>query len=68
VCGDGTLHRVAQIRHVSRSKRRQLWFFDPDAASIGSVGDAYDAAAGSIMGLFKNEAIAKNSHFWLGPF
>ena len=37
-------------------------------ASIGSVGDAYDnAAAETVMGLFKNEAIAKNSPFRVGP-
>ena len=37
-------------------------------ASIGSVGDAYDnAAAETGMGLFKNEAIAKNSPFRVGP-
>lgn len=32
--------------------------------SIGSVGDAYDnAAAETVMGLFKNEAVAKASPF-----
>ena len=37
-------------------------------ASIGSVGDAYDnAAAETVMGLFKNEAIRKNSPFRTGP-
>jgi transposase InsO family protein len=37
-------------------------------ASIGTVGDAYDnAAAETVMGLFKNEAIAKNSPFRSGP-
>ena len=37
-------------------------------ASIGSVGDAYDnAAAETVMGLFKNEAVAKNSPFRTGP-
>jgi len=36
-------------------------------ASIGTVGDAYDAAAETVMGLFKNEAIAKNSPFRTGP-
>ncbi|WP_354183240.1 IS3 family transposase [Arthrobacter sp. UYP6] len=35
--------------------------------SIGSVGDAYDnAAAETVMGLFKNEAVAKNSPFRSG--
>ncbi len=37
-------------------------------ASIGPVGDAYDnAAAETVMGLFKNEAIAKGSPFRTGP-
>jgi len=37
-------------------------------ASIGTVGDAYDnAAAETVMGLFKNEAIAKDSPFRTGP-
>ena len=37
-------------------------------ASIGSVGDAYDnAAAETVMGLFENDAIAKNSPFRVGP-
>jgi hypothetical protein len=35
------------------------------ATSIGSVGDAFDnAAAETVMGLYKNEAIAKGSPFW----
>lgn len=35
--------------------------------SIGSVGDAYDnAAAETVMGLFKNEAVAKGSPFRAG--
>jgi putative transposase len=38
------------------------------AASIGSVGDAYDnAAAETFMGLFKNEAVAAGSPFRTGP-
>lgn len=38
------------------------------AASIGSVGDAYDnAAAETVMGLFKNEAIRNGSPFRTGP-
>lgn len=36
-------------------------------ASIGSVGDAYDnAAAETVMGLYKNEAVAKESPFRAG--
>lgn len=38
------------------------------SASIGSVGDAYDnAVAESLMGLFKNEAVAAGSPFRTGP-
>ena len=38
------------------------------AASIGSVGDAYDNdAAETLMGLYKNEAVAKGSPFWSSP-
>ena len=37
-------------------------------ASIGTVGDAYDnAAAETVMGKYKNEAIAKNSPFTTRP-
>jgi putative transposase len=36
--------------------------------SIGSVGDAFDNAyAKTVMGLYKNEAIAKGSQFRVGP-
>lgn len=38
------------------------------AASIGSIGDAYDnALAESTIGLFKNEAIRDGSPFRTGP-
>ena len=38
------------------------------AASIGSVGDAYDnALAESTIGLFKTEAVSKRSPFLSGP-
>ena len=38
------------------------------AASIGSVGDAYDnALAKSTIGLFKTEAVSKSSPFLQGP-
>ncbi|TFC79302.1 hypothetical protein E3O45_04285 [Cryobacterium sp. TMS1-20-1] len=37
-------------------------------ASIGTIGDAYDnAAAETVMGLYKNEAVAKTSPFVTGP-
>lgn len=38
------------------------------SASIGTVGDAYDnAAAETVFGLFKNEAVATGSPFRTGP-
>jgi putative transposase len=38
------------------------------AASIGSVGDAYDnALAESTIGLYKTEAVGRNSPFLTGP-
>ncbi|MET7771998.1 integrase core domain-containing protein [Nocardia sp. NPDC005366] len=38
------------------------------AASIGSIGDAYDnALAESTIGLFKTEAVARDSPFLTGP-
>jgi len=38
------------------------------SASIGSVWDAYDdAAAETVFGLFKNEAVATGSPFRTGP-
>jgi len=38
------------------------------SASIGSVGDAYDnAAAETVIGLYKNEAIRPDSPFRIGP-
>ena len=38
------------------------------SASIGSVGDAYDnAAAETVFGLYKNEAVATGSPFRTGP-
>ncbi|MFF0241160.1 integrase core domain-containing protein, partial [Rhodococcus pyridinivorans] len=39
------------------------------AASVGSVGDAYDnALAESTIGLFKTEVIAKGNPFHPGPY
>lgn len=38
------------------------------SASIGTVGDAFDnAATGTVMGLFKHEAIRADSPFRTGP-
>lgn len=49
------------------SGTRTPWPFEGLQPSIGSVGDAYDnAAAETVMGLFKNEAVAKDSPFRSG--
>jgi hypothetical protein len=37
------------------------------AASIGSVGDAYDALAETTIGLFEAEAVGRGSPFLTGP-
>ncbi|MGY1941181.1 hypothetical protein [Nocardia gipuzkoensis] len=37
------------------------------SASIDSIGDAYDTLAESTLGLFKTEALAKDSPFHAGP-
>ncbi|MBC7761129.1 MAG: transposase [Candidatus Saccharibacteria bacterium] len=42
--------------------------FEGLGASIGTIGDTYDnAAAETVMGFHKNEAVAKNSPFMTGP-
>lgn len=66
--GDGLVHHSdagAQFTSVSFAETLGL---EGIAASIGSVGDAYDnALAGSTIGLFKNEAIGDGSPFRAGP-
>jgi putative transposase len=61
------------LRSVEPSQYTSIAFaetlvLEGSAASIGSVGDAYDnALAESTIGLFKTEAIATGSPFRPGP-
>jgi transposase InsO family protein len=65
---DGLIHHSdagSQFTSVSFAETLAL---EGIAASIGSVGDAYDnALAESTIGLFKNEAIRDGSPFRTGP-
>ncbi|QEW00622.1 IS3 family transposase [Microbacterium caowuchunii] len=65
---DGLIHHSdagSQFTSVSFAETLTL---EGIAASIGSIGDAYDnALAESTIGLFKNEAIREGSPFRSGP-
>lgn len=67
--GEGLIHHSdagSQYTSISFSETLVL---EGIAASIGSIGDAYDnALAESTIGLFKAEAIAKGNPFHTGPF
>ncbi len=66
--GDGLVHHSdagSQFTSISFAETLAL---EGIAASIGSIGDAYDnALAESTIGLFKNEAIRDDSPFRSGP-
>ena len=66
--GDGLVHHSdagSQFTSISFAETLAL---EGIAASIGSIGDAYDnALAESTIGLFKNEAIRDDSPFRNGP-
>jgi putative transposase len=60
-------HSDAGSQYVAR-KYTETLALEGFSASIGSVGDAYDnAAAETVMGLFKHEAIRADSPFRSGP-
>ena len=62
------LQRPVELAQYTSIRFTETVALEGLTASIGSVGDAYDnAAAETVMGLYKNEAIAKNSPFWTGP-
>jgi transposase InsO family protein len=66
---DGLTHRSDAGSQYTSIRLAEDLFIEGIAASIGSVGDAYDnALAESTIGLFKTEAIAKNNPFHSGPF
>lgn len=59
-----------QTRAVNITSQRYTQTLAEEALilSIGTVGDAFDnAAAETVMGLFKNEAVAQDSPFRQGP-
>ncbi len=66
---DGLIHHSdagSQYTSISFSETLVL---EGIAASIGSIGDAYDnALAESTIGLFKTEAMAKGNPFHAGPY
>lgn len=68
LAGDGLVHHSdagSQFTSVSFAETLAL---EGIAASIGSIGDAYDnALAESTIGLFKNEAVRDGSPFRSGP-
>jgi putative transposase len=60
---------VTPAPSTPRSGSARHWLLERLAASVGSVGDAYDnALAESTIGLYKNECIRKGSPFMTGPF
>jgi len=62
------LQRPVELAQYTSVRFTETVALEGLTASIGTVGDAYDnAAAETVMGLFKNEAIAKNSPFRTGP-
>jgi transposase InsO family protein len=66
VGGDG-LYPTAWLQYASIAFAETL-VLEAIAASIGSVGDAYDnALAETTIGMFKTEAIAPGSPFRTGP-
>ncbi len=66
--GDGLIHHSdAGSRYTSITFAETL-VLEGIAASIGSVGDAYDnALAETTIGLFKTEAVGRGSPFLAGP-
>jgi len=65
---DGLIHHSDAGSQYTSVRYTETLMLEGLQASIGSVGDAYDnAAAETVMGLFKNEAMAKGSPFRTGP-
>ncbi len=63
------LHRPVELTQYTSIAFSETLVLEGIAASIGSVGDAYDnALAESTIGLFKTEAMAKGNPFHTGPF
>ncbi|MEB0005009.1 IS3 family transposase [Cryobacterium sp. 10I1] len=66
--GPGLIHHSDAGSQYTSIKFTETVALEGLIASIGTIGDAYDnAAAETVMGLYKNEAVAKNSPFMTGP-
>jgi transposase InsO family protein len=64
----GMIHHSDAASQYTSIRFTEIVALEGLTASIGSVGDAYDnAAAETVMGLFKNEAIRNGSPFRTGP-
>jgi transposase InsO family protein len=64
----GMIHHSDAGSQYTSMKYTETLALENFSASIGTVGDAYDnAAAETVMGLFKNEAIRADSPFRSGP-
>lgn len=63
----GTVHHSDAGSEYTSQRYTQTLAAEGLVPSIGTIGDAYDnAAAETVMGLFKNEAVAKESPFRTG--
>lgn len=66
--GSGLIHHSDAGSQYTSIAFAETLVLEGIAASIGSVGDAYDnALAESTIGLFKTEAVSKRSPFLIGP-
>lgn len=66
---DGLIHHSDAGSQYTSITFSETLVLEGIAASIGSIGDAYDnALAESTIGLFKTEAMAKSNPFHDGPF
>ncbi|MCS3494537.1 putative transposase [Arthrobacter sp. JUb119] len=63
----GTIHHSDADSEYTSQRYTQTLAMEGLVPSIGTIGDAFDnAAAETVMGLFKNEAVAKDSPFRTG--
>ncbi|TFC74523.1 hypothetical protein E3O45_10515 [Cryobacterium sp. TMS1-20-1] len=64
----GVLRRPVESAQYTSIKFTETVALEGLVASIGTIGDAYDnAAAETVIGLYKNEEVAKTSPFVTGP-
>lgn len=66
--GDGLIHHSDAGSQYTSIAFAETLVLEGIAASIGSIGDAYDnALAETTIGLFKTEAVGRRSLFLTGP-